>query len=157
YGQAILATGSTPRTLDVPGAQLANIHTLRDAGDAVAIRGQFGEGKKVAVIGGGWVGLEVAAAAKLNGCDVTVILNSDAPPLSSVLEEQLGQHSDVLPQKTGATLLKEATTTAFTVSTAVAAAETSAGSVPADLVVIGIGADPTVDTAASAGLSTDNG
>src|SRR5690625_501748 len=46
YGQAILATGSTPRTLDVPGAQLANIHTLRDAGDAVAIRGQFGEGKK---------------------------------------------------------------------------------------------------------------
>ena len=61
YGQAILATGSTPRTLDVPGAQLANIHTLRDAGDAVAIRGQFGEGKKVAVIGGGWVGLEVEA------------------------------------------------------------------------------------------------
>lgn len=157
YGQAILATGSTPRTLDVPGAQLANIHTLRDAGDAVAIRGQFGEGKKVAVIGGGWVGLEVAAAAKLNGCDVTVILNSDAPPLSSVLGEELGQHFEDLHQKNGVTFLKEANTTSFTGSTAVEAVETSAGSVPADLVVIGIGADPTVDTAASAGLSTDNG
>ena len=157
YGQAILATGSTPRTLDVPGAQLANIHTLRDAGDAVAIRGQFGEGKKVAVIGGGWVGLEVAAAAKLNGCDVTVILNSGAPPLSSVLGQELGEHFEALHQKNGVTFLKEANTTSFTGSTAVEAVETSAGSVPADLVVIGIGADPTVDTAASAGLSTDNG
>src|SRR5699024_10653913 len=129
----------------------------RDAGDAVAIRGQFGEGKKVAVIGGGWVGLEVAAAAKLNGCDVTVILNSDAPPLSSVLGEELGQHFEDLHQKNGVTFLKEANTTSFTGSTAVEAVETSAGSVPADLVVIGIGADPTVDTAASAGLSTDNG
>ena len=157
YGQAILATGSTPRTLDVPGAQLANIHTLRDAGDAVAIRGQFGEGKKVAVIGGGWVGLEVAAAAKLNGCDVTVVLNSDEPPLSSVLGQELGQHFEDLHKDNGVTFLKEADTTSFTGSTAVEAVETSAGSVPADLVVIGIGADPTVDTAASAGLSTDNG
>src|SRR5699024_10187720 len=103
------------------------------------------------------VGLEVAAAAKLNGCDVTVILNSDAPPLSSVLGEELGQHFEDLHQKNGVTFLKEANTTSFTGSTAVEAVETSAGSVPADLVVIGIGADPTVDTAASAGVSTDNG
>ncbi|UVI37711.1 NAD(P)/FAD-dependent oxidoreductase [Brevibacterium spongiae] len=157
YGQAILATGSTPRTLDVPGAQLGNIHTLRDAGDAVAIRSQFGEGKKVAVIGGGWIGLEVAAAAKTHGCDVTVILHTDAPPLSSVLGTQLGEYFEELHRKNGVNFLKQADTTAFTGSDAVEAVETSAGSVPADLVVVGIGADPTTGPAASAGLTVDDG
>lgn len=157
YGQAILATGSTPRTLDVPGAQLANIHTLRDSGDAVAIRSQFGDGKKVAVIGGGWIGLEVAAAAKTQGCDVTVILHTDAPPLASVLGGELGAYFEELHQKNGVNFLREADTTSFTGSDSVEAVETSAGSVPADLVVVGIGADPAVDLAASAGLKTDNG
>ncbi|WP_062242269.1 NAD(P)/FAD-dependent oxidoreductase [Brevibacterium epidermidis] len=157
YGQAILATGAVPRTLDVPGAQLGNIHTLRDAGDAVAIRSQFGDGKKVAVIGGGWIGLEVAAAAKSNGCDVTVILNTDAPPLSAVLGQELGEYFEDLHRKNGVNFLKNANTTAFTGDSAVEAVETSAGSVPADLVVVGIGAGPAVDLASSAGLTTENG
>ncbi|MFP3396518.1 FAD-dependent oxidoreductase [Brevibacterium sp. SIMBA_078] len=157
YGQVILATGSVPRTLDVPGAQLGNIHTLRDAGDAVAIRSQFGEGKKVAIIGGGWIGLEVAAAAKSHGCDVTVILHTDAPPLSGVLGPELGEYFEDLHRKNGVNFLKDADTTVFTGDSAVEAVETSAGSVPADLVVIGIGADPAVDLASSAGLTTENG
>ncbi|WP_209325163.1 NAD(P)/FAD-dependent oxidoreductase [Brevibacterium renqingii] len=157
YGQAILATGSTPRTLGVPGEQLANVHTLRDVGDAVAIRSQFGKGKKVAVIGGGWIGLEVAAAARSHDCDVTVILHTDEPPLSSILGRELGQHFEDLHEKNAVTFLKQADTTSFAGSTAVEAVETSVGSVPADLVVIGIGADPTVETAASAGLKTDDG
>ncbi|WP_210605353.1 NAD(P)/FAD-dependent oxidoreductase [Brevibacterium oceani] len=157
YGQAILATGSTPRSLDVPGAQLGNIHTLRDAGDAVAIRSQFGDGKKVAVIGGGWIGLEVAAAAKTQGCDVTVILHTDAPPLASVLGDELGEYFEQLHSSNGVNFLKQADTTSFTGTDAVESVETSAGSVPADLVVVGIGADPAVDLAASAGLTVDNG
>ena len=157
YGQVILATGAEPRTLDVPGAQLGNIHTLRDAGDAVAIRSQFGDGKKVAVIGGGWIGLEVAAAAKSHGCDVTVVLHTDSPPLCSVLGQELGDYFEDLHRKNGVNFLKNADTTAFTGDSAVEAVETSAGSVPADLVVIGIGADPAIDLASSAGLSTENG
>ncbi|WP_152346640.1 NAD(P)/FAD-dependent oxidoreductase [Brevibacterium sp. CFH 10365] len=157
YGQAILATGSTPRTLDVPGAQLGNIHTLRDAGDAVAIRSQFGDGKKVAVIGGGWIGLEVAAAAQSHGCDVTVILHTDAPPLASVLGDELGEYFEELHRTNGVEFLDQAETASFTGSDAVESVETSAGSVPVDLVVVGIGADPAVDLASSAGLSTDNG
>ncbi|WP_166825093.1 NAD(P)/FAD-dependent oxidoreductase [Brevibacterium limosum] len=157
YGQAILATGSTPRTLDVPGAQLGNIHTLRHAGDAVAIRSQFGDGKKVAVIGGGWIGLEVAAAAKSHGCDVTVILHTDAPPLASVLGDELGEYFEELHRTNGVEFLNQAETASFTGADAVESVETSAGSVPADLVVVGIGADPAVDLASSAGLSTDNG
>ena len=157
YGQVILATGAVPRTLDVPGVQLGNIHTLRDAGDAVAIRSQFGDGKKVAVIGGGWIGLEVAAAAKSHGSDVTVVLRTDAPPLSSVLGQELGEYFEDLHRKNGVNFLKNADTTAFTGDSAVEAVETSAGSVPADLVVVGIGADPAIDLASSAGLSTENG
>lgn len=79
YGQVILSTGSTPRTLQVPGEDLANVHTLRSAGDAVAIRSQFGDGRKVVIDGGGWIGLEVAAAARSHGSDVTVVVR-DAPP-----------------------------------------------------------------------------
>ncbi|MGO2860991.1 MAG: NAD(P)/FAD-dependent oxidoreductase [Brevibacterium sp.] len=156
YGQAILATGSTPRTLDVPGENLGNIHTLRDAGDAIAIRSQFGQGKKVAIIGGGWIGLEVAAAARSKNCDVTVILHS-TPPLKSVLGDELGQHFEDLHRANGVEFLADAETTAFTGDSAVEAVETSAGSVPADLVVVGIGADPTVELAAAAGLDVDGG
>jgi 3-phenylpropionate/trans-cinnamate dioxygenase ferredoxin reductase subunit len=157
YDEAILATGATPRTLDVPGAGLGNIHILRDAGDAVAIRSQFGAGRKVAVIGGGWIGLEVAAAAKAHDCDVTVILNGSAPPLSGVLGDELGEYFEELHRKNGVNFLKEADTTSFAGSDSVEAVETTAGSVPADLVVVGIGADPATELAASAGLETDNG
>lgn len=157
YGQAILATGSNPRALDVPGSDLGNIHTLRDAGDAVAIRSQFGQGKKVAVIGGGWIGLEVAAAAKTQGCDVTVILRNDSPPLAGVLGDELGEYFQELHRSNGVAFLSQTDTTAFTGSGAVEAVETTAGSVPADLVVVGIGADPTLELATSAGLAQDDG
>jgi 3-phenylpropionate/trans-cinnamate dioxygenase ferredoxin reductase subunit len=157
YGQAILATGSAPRTLDVPGAHLGNIHTLRDAGDAVAIRSQFGTGKKVAVIGGGWIGLEVAAAARTQGCEVTVILNTDTPPLSGVLGDELGTYFEDLHKSNGVNFIKNANTTAFNGTDSVESVETSAGSVPADLVVVGIGAEPVTEPAASAGLSIDDG
>lgn len=156
YGQAILATGSVPRALDVPGAELGNIHTLRDAGDAVAIRSQFGQGQKVVIIGGGWIGLEVAAAAKSNGCDVTVVLRS-GPPLKSVLGEEIGRYFEDLHRANGIEFLADADTVRFSGAKAVETVETTAGDLPADLVVVGIGADPIIDLAKSAGLDTDNG
>ncbi|MDN5656175.1 NAD(P)/FAD-dependent oxidoreductase [Brevibacterium sandarakinum] len=156
YGQVILATGSTPRTLDVAGADLGNIHTLRDAGDAVAIRSQFGQGNKVVIIGGGWIGLEVAAAAQNAGCDVTVVLRS-SPPLKSVLGTEIGQHFEDLHRANGVEFVTDADTTGFSGTKAVESVTTSAGDLPADLVVVGIGADPTIDLAVSAGLDTDDG
>ncbi|MCI4009962.1 FAD-dependent oxidoreductase [Brevibacterium sp. ZH18] len=156
YGQAILATGSTPRVLDVPGADLGNIHTLRDAGDAVAIRSQFGQGKKVVIIGGGWIGLEVAAAASTNGCDVTVVLHS-TPPLRAALGDEIGEYFQDLHEKNGVEFRTNVETTGFTGDKAVDTVQTSAGDIPADLVVVGIGADPTIDLATAAGLTTDNG
>lgn len=156
YGQVVLATGSTPRTLEVPGAELANIHTLRDAGDAVAIRSQFSQGNKVVIIGGGWVGLEVAAAAQNAGCEVTVVLRS-TPPLKSAFGAEIGQYFEELHRSNGIEFVTEADTTGFSGSKAVESVQTSAGDLPADLVVVGIGADPTIELATSAGLDIDNG
>lgn len=156
YGQIILATGSTPRTLDVPGADLGNIHTLRDSGDAVAIRSQFGQGSKVVIIGGGWVGLEVAAAAQNAGCDVTVVLRSN-PPLKSALGTEIGQYFEELHRSKGIEFVTDADTTGFSGTKAVEFVQTSAGDLPADLVVVGIGADPTIELASSVGVDTDNG
>ncbi|WP_193096197.1 NAD(P)/FAD-dependent oxidoreductase [Brevibacterium sp. FME17] len=156
YGQVILATGSTPRTLDVPGAKLGNIHTLRDAGDAVAIRSQFSKGNKVVIIGGGWVGLEVAAAAQNAGCEITVVLRS-TPPLRSALGAEIGRYFEELHRSNGIEFVTEAETTGFSGSKAVESVQTSAGVLPADLVVVGIGADPTIELATSAGLDIDNG
>ncbi|MDN5585361.1 MAG: FAD-dependent oxidoreductase [Brevibacterium sp.] len=156
YGQVILATGATPRTLDVPGADLGNIHTLRDAGDAVAIRSQLSRGSKVVIIGGGWVGLEVAAAAQNAGSDVTVVLRS-TPPLKSALGKEIGEYFEELHKANGIKFVTEAETNGFSGTKAVESVKTSAGDLPADLVVVGIGADPTIDLAVSAGLETDNG
>ncbi|MBM6589904.1 FAD-dependent oxidoreductase [Brevibacterium sp. RIT 803] len=156
YGQVILATGSTPRALDVPGADLGNIHTLRDAGDAVAIRSQFGQDNRVVIIGGGWVGLEVAAAAQNAGCAVTVVLHS-TPPLKSALGAEIGEYFEELHRSNGIEFVTEADTTGFSGTTAVESVQTSAGDLPADLVVVGIGADPTIELATAAGLETDDG
>ncbi|MDN5909039.1 MAG: FAD-dependent oxidoreductase [Brevibacterium sp.] len=156
YGQAILATGSTPRAVDVDGADLGNIHTLRDAGDAVSIRSQFGQGNKVVIIGGGWIGLEVAAAAKNAGCHVTVVLRS-SPPLKSALGTEIGQYFEELHRANGVEFVTDADTTGFSGTKTVESVQTSAGDLPADLVVVGIGADPTIGLAASAGLDTEDG
>ena len=156
YGQVILATGSTPRHLDVPGTDLGNIHTLRDAGDAVAIRSQFGQGNKVVIIGGGWVGLEVGAAAQNAGCHVTVVLRS-SPPLESALGKEIGTYFEELHRAHGIEFITDAETTGFLGSKAVESVQTTAGELPADLVVVGIGADPTIELAQSAGLEIDNG
>ncbi|MCM1012245.1 FAD-dependent oxidoreductase [Brevibacterium sp. XM4083] len=156
YAQAILSTGSTPRTLEVPGQELANVHTLRTAGDAVAIRSQFGEGRKVVIIGGGWIGLEVAAAARTHGSDVTVVLR-DAPPLKKVLGDELGQYFEDLQTKNGVKFLADADTTGFAGEDSVDTVQTTKGDLPADLVVVGIGADPTIELAEAAGLDIDNG
>lgn len=156
YGQVILATGSTPRTLDVPGADLGNIHTLRDAGDAVAIRSQLTPGSRVVIIGGGWIGLEVAAAAQNADCDVTVVLRS-TPPLKSPLGTEIGEYFQELHRSKGIEFVLAADTTGFSGAKAVESVQTSAGDLPADLVVVGIGADPTTELADSAGLDIDNG
>src|SRR5690625_5280395 len=72
-GELVLATGSIPRRMGIPGADASGVHYLRTREDSDAIRAIFGSGRHLAIIGGGWIGLEVAAAARMVGNDVTVI------------------------------------------------------------------------------------
>ncbi|WP_050452008.1 NAD(P)/FAD-dependent oxidoreductase [Candidatus Burkholderia verschuerenii] len=73
YERLLLATGAEPRKLDVPGSTLRGVHVLRNVPDALAIAGALDTGRRIAVIGAGFIGLEVAATAVARGCHVTVL------------------------------------------------------------------------------------
>jgi 3-phenylpropionate/trans-cinnamate dioxygenase ferredoxin reductase subunit len=77
--KVLLATGGRCLRLDVPGADLPGVHTLRELDDAVSLSGRLVPGAKVVVIGGGFIGLEVAASARVLGCDVTVVEAATVP------------------------------------------------------------------------------
>ncbi|TPQ28808.1 MULTISPECIES: NAD(P)/FAD-dependent oxidoreductase [Cupriavidus] len=97
YDKLILCTGGRARTLTVPGADRARVHTLRTIGDALSLAQEFRPGRSVAVIGGGWIGLEVAATARQRGAEVTVIeaqgrlCERSVPP--EISEHLLGLHA----------------------------------------------------------------
>ncbi|MEU2001638.1 NAD(P)/FAD-dependent oxidoreductase [Rhodococcus sp. NPDC019627] len=94
YTTLVLATGAAPRTLTLPGSELGGVLSLRTLADATLLRDAVHTGSALAIIGGGYVGLEVAASARARGCEVTVIEREDrvlarvaSPELSSVLTE----------------------------------------------------------------------
>jgi NADPH-dependent 2,4-dienoyl-CoA reductase/sulfur reductase-like enzyme len=73
FDQLVLATGMRPRTLPVAGSQLAGVHTLRSLDDSLALRARLTPGTRVVIVGGGWIGCEVAAAARRHEAEVTVV------------------------------------------------------------------------------------
>ena len=81
YTKLLLATGSSPRLLSVPGADLDNVLYLRRVGDSERLKAVFTRGARIVVIGAGWIGLETAAAARMAGADVTVLERSGLPLL----------------------------------------------------------------------------
>ncbi|MCB8956177.1 MAG: FAD-dependent oxidoreductase [Nocardioides sp.] len=135
YERLLLATGSEPRRLAVAGA----VH-LRTRDDARALRAALLERPRLLVVGGGWIGLEVTAAARAAGCEVTV-LEPQAQPLLGVLGERVGAAFADLHRDHGVDLR---------LGTAYDGQE-------ADLVLVAVGAVPRVDLAADAGLEVDNG
>lgn len=90
YDKLVLATGSTPRTLHLPGTEARGVHDLRTREDSETIHATFGTGRRLIVIGGGWIGLEVAAAARGAGTDVTLI-EVQRLPLLGVLGGETAQ------------------------------------------------------------------
>src|SRR3984885_14565549 len=81
YEKLLLTTGSSPRRLQVPGADLGGVHYLRRVGDSDQIKAALQSGQRVVVIGGGWIGLECAAAAHAAGADVTLVEMAELPLL----------------------------------------------------------------------------
>ena len=157
YDRVLLTTGSEPRRLDVPGADLAGVHYLRTLADADALRGALGSASRAIVVGAGWVGSEVAASARMLGAEVTVIEPASVP-LERVLGAEVGEIYLDLHRENGVEVLTGTGVEHFEGSESVSAVRTSDGRVvEGDLVVVGIGAAPRVRLAADAGIAVGDG
>ncbi|MEV6920385.1 FAD-dependent oxidoreductase [Amycolatopsis sp. NPDC051106] len=156
YTKLLLATGASPRRLRVPGNDLKGVHYLRRLAHADRLREALASGGRVVVAGAGWIGLETAAAARTYGCEVTIV--EPAPsPLHTTLGPELGEYFANLHRRHGVDLRLGTGVTGFAGDTAVTAVTTDAGDIPADVVVVGIGARPETQLASDAGLAVDDG
>lgn len=153
YFRLLLATGARPRTLGVRGADARNISYLRTFNDALALRARLSRGVRLAVIGGGFIGLEVAASAVERGCTVTVV---EAAPrvLGRAVPAELAAIIAARHRAAGVTIF-EGTSLAAIEHHAVILADGSM--LQADVVVAGIGAVPETSLADAAGLTIENG
>ena len=159
YERLLLATGASPRRFRGPGADLAGVHLLRSVGDSIALREALSPGgRRVVIVGAGWIGLEVAAAARGYGNDVTV-LGLETVPLNVAIGDAAGEVFGDLHREHGVTL-RMSTSVAGMVGAEgrVTGVEIEGGElVQADIVVVGIGAIPETALAEAAGLEVDNG
>jgi 3-phenylpropionate/trans-cinnamate dioxygenase ferredoxin reductase subunit len=158
YDKLLLATGSSARRLSIPGADLDGVLYLRSVEDSERIRVALTAGSRVVVIGAGWIGLEVTAAARIAGAKVTVLEMGELP-LLRVLGREVAEIFAALHRSHGADLrfgiqVQEITGRDGRV-TGVRLAD--GGLVDADVVIVGVGITPNTELAAAAGLRVDNG
>ncbi len=157
YDRLLLAAGATPRELNVPGSDLDGVLTLRTIGDADRIRERALAADSVVVVGGGWIGSEVAASLRQLGRDVTLVLPGDSP-LERVLGPVVGSVYRDAHAENGVHLVTGTRVTALHGRRAVDTVVTEDGQrLAADLVVVGIGAQPRTELASEAGLAVDEG
>ena len=158
YNKLLLATGASPRQLEVPGSKLQGIHYLRTMADSAALKQALAPGgRRVVVAGAGWIGLEVAAAARTYGNDVTVI-EPESAPLHASLGPELGGVFAALHREHGVDLRLDQGVAGFWGAGQVSAVVTSGGAeVPADVVIVGIGVRPNTRLAEEAGLEVSGG
>lgn len=157
YDRLLIATGAEPRRIDVPGNGLEGVLYLRDLNSSDALGARIADGARVAVIGAGWIGSEVAASARQKGCEVTVIERADVP-LQRVLGSTMGGIYRDIHVDHGVRFLGGTGVGSFEGSNRVERVRTSdGGTVEADLVVVGIGVVPRTALAEQAGIATDDG
>ena len=157
YDKLLLATGSTPRRLNVPGGDLDGLLTLRTYPDSLALRSRLTAGAAVVIVGAGWIGCEVAAAARKHGASV-VMIDPLTQPLVRVVGEQVGAAFAGLHRDHGVDLRLGTGVSGFLGDGRVSGVQLSDGtSVPADTVVVGIGVIPNIALADAAGLDLADG
>ena len=159
YDRLVLATGSTPRLLPAHlGGTLENVFSVRDLKDADSLAPHMKEGKRLLIIGGGYIGLEAAAVAAARGMDVTLIEMSErilqrvaAPQTSDYFRSLHQSHGVTIKEQTGLTRL-------LGQNGQVVGAELSDGStLEIDLAILGIGITPAINLAQDCGLAIENG
>jgi 3-phenylpropionate/trans-cinnamate dioxygenase ferredoxin reductase component len=157
YDRLLLATGARPRRLRAPGANLPGIHYLRDLDDNAALRDELGSASRVAVVGAGWIGSEVASSLRQLDRDV-VLIDPSSVPLAQALGREVGTVYRDLHARHGVELHLETKVESFVGNDRVVGVRTRGGKeIDADAVVVGIGAEPNIELAGRAGLAIDDG
>jgi 3-phenylpropionate/trans-cinnamate dioxygenase ferredoxin reductase component len=159
YDALLLATGSRPRRLSVPGAELAGVHLLRNLADVMQLRAEFKTGKRLVMIGGGYIGLEVAATARKCGLNVTLLEMADRL-MSRVTCSEISAFYEREHRKHGVQIICHSTVRALVGGPdgRVRAVRLDSGvEYPADLVLAGVGALPACELAVDAGIECTNG
>ncbi|WP_199435538.1 NAD(P)/FAD-dependent oxidoreductase [Qaidamihabitans albus] len=159
YDRLLLATGSRPRSLPVPGGDRPGVRTLRSLDDALALRAAFRSARRVVIIGAGWIGTEAAAAARHHGAEVTVVDQVQAP-LRDVLGDEVSAVFRDLHAEHGVTWRLGAKVAEIAGGAdGVRGVRLADGTeLPADLVLVAVGAAPRVELAHQAGLElSDSG
>lgn len=152
YGRALVATGANVRRLQVPGAALAGVHHLRAPGNSTKLRAELDGVRRAVLVGGSFVATEVAAHLTDRGVHCTMIMQEQAP-LQTALGATVGEHVARRLTGRGVTLVRSDQVTEIVGDDRVQEVRTAAGrSVPADLVIVGVGALPDTRLAAKAGL-----
>jgi 3-phenylpropionate/trans-cinnamate dioxygenase ferredoxin reductase subunit len=163
YSRLLLATGASPRPFPGPGASLPGVHYLRSLADSTRLRAALAEGgRRVVIVGNGWIGLEVAAVARRYRNEV-IVLGQSAVPLESVIGPEAGRVFEQLHRDNGVHLgnstavveLEGTTRSNGTRVTGVRLGDRTL--VRADLVVVGLGVTPNTQLALASGLEVDDG
>src|SRR5258708_6918903 len=156
YDKLLLTTGARVRRIACAGSDLAGVHYLRGISDVDALRAEFSKGKRLAIVGGGYIGLEVAAVARKTGLEVTVFEFLDrlmaravSPPVSAFYE--------TVHREAGVNVLLKHGVEAFEGQTCLQAVRANGESYPADIALVGIGIQPNVELAQESGITCDDG
>ena len=156
YDRLLLATGTRVRPLKCPGADLEGVHYLRDIADVDGLQDAFRHGQRIAIVGGGYIGLEVAAVGAKRGLSVTVFETADrlmpravSKPISDFFEAEHKKAGEILKLNTQVEGLEG--------KGKVEAVRAGGVSYPADLALVGIGVVPNDELAAAAGLACNDG
>ena len=157
YDKLLLATGARVRRLDLPGADLDGVFYVRNIADSLSLRAALTPGAKLVVIGGGYIGLEVAASARKRGCEVTVVEVADRI-MNRVVAPEMSAHFAGVHSAAGVDIRTDIGPAAIEGDGRVRELSLSDGSrIAADVIVIGIGVIPNTELAQDAGLEVDNG
>jgi 3-phenylpropionate/trans-cinnamate dioxygenase ferredoxin reductase subunit len=159
FGRLALTVGARPRRLDLPGSQLTGIHYLRNSADALGLRQALVQAGRVVVIGGGFIGLEVAATARKLGCQVTVVLADDRL-MARAVSPAVSEHFRAAHREWGVDIRCATLPAAYTgnASGAVTGVQLADGqTIAADTVIVGVGAAPCTELAEQLGLTVAGG